>query len=154
MHVYNYVCIWTYTYSTEKIMRLLFKYHDHFMLVIKSIVQVKQVLMMQVVHDVDFISDGRLVTGVRCVDELRNKVPACRLFHHSMHDSKCTAKKVTKHILYSILSIPYILSTTIFSSSLSFHLVLLAPLVFIAYYLVLSFLLMYSSSGFSTDIFS
>src|SRR6218665_2667391 len=45
-------------------------------------------------------------------------------------------------------SIPYILSTTIISIPLFLHLVLLAPrqLVCIAYYLVLSFLLMYSSS--------
>src|SRR6218665_2236283 len=51
---------------------------------------------------------------------------------------------------------PYTLSTTIISISLSLHLVLLAPVNSCElhdYYLVLSFLLMYSSSGLSTDVF-
>ena len=52
---------------------------------------------------------------------------------------------------------PYTLSTTIISISLSLHLVLLAPVNSCElhnYYLVLSLLLMYSSSGLSTDVFS
>ena len=52
---------------------------------------------------------------------------------------------------------PYTLSTTIISISLSLHLVLLAPVNSCElhnYYLVLSFLLTYSSSGLSTDVFS
>src|SRR6218665_1042068 len=48
-------------------------------------------------------------------------------------------------------SIPYTLSTTIISISLSLHLVLMAPVN--SYYLVLSFLLMYSSGGLSIDIY-
>jgi len=53
-------------------------------------------------------------------------------------------------------SIPYTLSTTITSISLYLHLVLLAPVNSCEshnYYLVLSFWLMYSSSGLSTDVF-
>src|SRR6218665_829098 len=52
---------------------------------------------------------------------------------------------------------PYILSTTIISISLFLHLVLMAPINSCElhnYYLVLSFLLVYSSSGLSTDVSS
>src|SRR6218665_3153277 len=51
----------------------------------------------------------------------------------------------------------YTLSTTIISISLSLHLVLLAPVNSCElhnYYLILSFLIMYSSSDLSTDVFS
>src|SRR6218665_238396 len=57
---------------------------------------------------------------------------------------------------YRFFSIPYTLSTTIISISLSLLLVLLAPVNLCElrnYYLVLSFLLIYSSSGLSTDVF-
>src|SRR6218665_2743041 len=50
-------------------------------------------------------------------------------------------------------SIPHILSITIISISI-FSASGSHQLMFIAYYLVLSFLLMYSSSGLSTDVFS
>src|SRR6218665_1678334 len=56
----------------------------------------------------------------------------------------------------TIFSIPYTLSTTIISISLSLHLVLLAPINSCElhnYYLVLSFLLMYSSSSLSIYVF-
>src|SRR6218665_3189759 len=56
----------------------------------------------------------------------------------------------------SVFSITYTLSTTIISISLSLHLVLLAPINSCElhnHYLVLCFLLMYSSSGLSTDVF-
>src|SRR6218665_2975453 len=55
---------------------------------------------------------------------------------------------------FSLLS--YTLSTTIISISLSLHLMLLAPVnsyILHNYYLVLNFLLRYSSSGLSTDVF-
>ena len=54
-------------------------------------------------------------------------------------------------------AIPSILSTAIISISLSLHLVLLAPVNSCELhncYPVLSLLLMYSSSGLSTDVFS
>src|SRR6218665_10039 len=57
----------------------------------------------------------------------------------------------------SLYTVPYTLSTTIISLSLFLHLVLLAPVnsceLHNNNYLVLSFLLMYSSSGLSTDGF-
>src|SRR6218665_1919231 len=58
---------------------------------------------------------------------------------------------------HRFFSIPYTLSRTIISISLSLHPVLLSPVNSCElhnYYLVLSFLLMYSSSGLSTDVFS
>src|SRR6218665_3663810 len=64
-------------------------------------------------------------------------------------------KKITLFFT-RFFSIPYSLSTAIISISLSLHLVLLAPgnsCELHNYYLVLSFLFMYSSSGLSTDVF-
>src|SRR6218665_4153528 len=63
--------------------------------------------------------------------------------------NRCKGKLLSLHSSYT-------LSTTIISIALSLHLMLLAPVnscVLHNYYLVLSFLLMYSSSGLSTDVF-
>src|SRR6218665_1501838 len=67
--------------------------------------------------------------------------------------SSCPVLGLFSHRFFSI---PYTLSTTIISISLSLHPVLLAPVNSCElhnYYLALSFLLMYSSSGLSTDVF-
>lgn len=72
---------------------LLFKHHDHLVLVVEGIVKVEQVRVMEVVHDVDFVTDGRFVAGVRRVDELGDKISARSSFDDAMDNAKCTTAK-------------------------------------------------------------
>jgi hypothetical protein len=59
---------------------LQFKNENHFVLIFESVVEVDQLVVMQVVHDVDLLPDERLLHGVRDRDELcRVNVPGLDL---------------------------------------------------------------------------
>lgn len=72
---------------------LLFKHHDHFVLVVKGIVKVEEVRVMEIVHDVDFVTNGRFVAGIRRVDEFGYEISARSSFDDTMDDTKSSAVK-------------------------------------------------------------
>ena len=52
---------------------LQFKDEDHFVLIFKSVVQVDQFVVVEMIHDVDLLPDQGLLHGVRDRDELGGK---------------------------------------------------------------------------------
>lgn len=60
------------------------------MTVLKSVLELEEFWMMELVHDVDLVLDRGLVQGVRSVDELGNKHSTSRLLHTAMDYSKRT----------------------------------------------------------------
>lgn len=72
---------------------LLFKHHDHLVLVVEGVVKVEQVRVVEIVHDVDFVTDGCFVAGIRRVDELGDKISARSSFDDTMDNTKCTTAK-------------------------------------------------------------
>ena len=67
---------------------LLFENHDHFVFVVVRIVQVEQLGMTQIVHDVDFVPHQMLICWIGCVDELGNDGSACGLLHRSVNNTE------------------------------------------------------------------
>lgn len=60
------------------------------MTVLKSVLELEEFWMMELVHDVDLVLDRGLVQGVGSVDELSNKHSTSRLLHTAMDYSKGT----------------------------------------------------------------
>ena len=60
------------------------------MTILKSVLELEELWMMELVHDVDLVLDCGLVQGVGGVDELGHKHPTGSLLHTAMDNSKST----------------------------------------------------------------
>ena len=58
------------TAVTFNIEDLQFKYEDHFILILEGVVEVDELAVMEMVHDVDLLADQSLLHGVTNGDEL------------------------------------------------------------------------------------
>ena len=67
---------------------LLFENHDHFVFVVVRIVQVEQLGMTQIVHDVDFVPHQMFICWIGCVDELGNEGSARGLLHRPVNHTE------------------------------------------------------------------
>lgn len=66
----------------------LFEDHDHLVLVVESVVQVEQLLVVQLVHQVHLVAHQVLVRRVRSVDELGDKRATSRLLDAAVHGAE------------------------------------------------------------------
>ncbi len=81
---------------------LQFEDEDHLVLVLVSVMQVDQLVMVQVIHDVDLLADERLLHRVRDRDELgRVDVPGLDL-PAAMHNAKGTGADLLEDLVVVI----------------------------------------------------
>lgn len=77
------------------------------MAVLKSVLELEEFWMMELVHDVDLVLNCGLVQGVGSVDELGYKHPACGLLHTAMDYSKgttATSDNMKFYVQYFLIS--------------------------------------------------
>ena len=100
------MCVCRYVCMSVKVNAMLhassnsqFKYEDHFVFIFISIMQVDQLVMVEMVHDINFFPNQGLFHGMRNRDKFGSKNVPCFNFSTSVDNSKRSGSNFLQYII-------------------------------------------------------